>query len=290
MRREVFVRVNRRAISSNKTEGRFSQERLQVGGSVKNSHASRRWTGWAEVIAPEQWSVYRRVLQTAAESPIPFALGGAFATATHTGIWRGTNDMDLYILPQDRDRMIALVEHLELKDVQDSSPYDPSVTYRASDGNAIVELIWGMKNHRAYVDDLWLERAQEIEIEGIRVRLTALEEMIWPKLYVLSRERCDWPDILNMLHFCGASIDWRHLLARLHDDLPLLAGVVVLLRWLSPERLQQFPSWLMNRLGLDNGTELADPEVLRCRASLLNAKDWFGLPLTEQPAPEPTRD
>jgi len=41
---------------------------------------------------------------------IPFALAGAFATATHTGRWRDTNDMDLYTLPQHRDDLKDLIE------------------------------------------------------------------------------------------------------------------------------------------------------------------------------------
>jgi hypothetical protein len=52
--------------------------------------ASRGWTGWVDLIPPNQWSVYRRLPQDAIARRIPFALGGTFATATHTGYWRDT--------------------------------------------------------------------------------------------------------------------------------------------------------------------------------------------------------
>jgi hypothetical protein len=191
--------------------------------------------------------------------------------------------MDLYILPQDRDGMVAVLEGQGLKDVQPSSPYEPSVTYRASKDNAIVELIWGMKNHRAMVDEVWLARAETIDVQGIKLRLTPIEEMIWPKLYVLNRERTDWPDVLNLLHFCAAGIDWQHLLSRLRDDAPLLAGVICVLRWLSPDRVWELPPWVMQRLGLHSSADDADPAAIRHRARLLRPKDWFGSPMMPEP-------
>src|SRR5439155_13693535 len=57
----------------------------------------------------QQWSLILR--------RITFALGGACATATHTGCWRDTNDMDIYILPADRERVVELTEQIGLEDI-----------------------------------------------------------------------------------------------------------------------------------------------------------------------------
>ena len=43
-------------------------------------------------------------------------LGGAFAVATYTGCWRNTKDLDLYVLPEHKDRMIAMLGDLGLVD------------------------------------------------------------------------------------------------------------------------------------------------------------------------------
>jgi hypothetical protein len=83
------------------------------------------------LIPPNQWSVYRRLLQHAIAWRIPFALGGTFATATHTGYWRDTADMDLYVLPADRERVIELTQQIGLRDVYDRYPYDRNWTYIA---------------------------------------------------------------------------------------------------------------------------------------------------------------
>src|SRR5689334_22189105 len=64
---------------------------------------------WAKLIPPTQWSIYREVILAAQHERIPFAIGGAFAVATYTGSWRNTKDLDLYVLPEYRDRMIAML-------------------------------------------------------------------------------------------------------------------------------------------------------------------------------------
>ena len=87
---------------------------------------------------------------------------------------------------------------------------------------------------------------------------------------------------MNLLNFCGAGLDWRHLLTRLGGDAPLLAGVLCLLKWLSPDRVREFPSWLLCHLGLGDATEAAKASVTRQRAGLLNPKDWFGPPFSDK--------
>jgi hypothetical protein len=57
--------------------------------------------------------------------------------------------MDMYVLATDRERVVELTKQIGLKDVYDQYPYDRNWTYRASDGNVIVETIWTMRNHRA---------------------------------------------------------------------------------------------------------------------------------------------
>src|SRR5437867_2007974 len=143
---------------------------------------SHRWTGWADLIPTERWAVYQRVLEEATSRPMLFALGGGFATATHTGRWRETNDMDLYVLPRDRDLMVSIIEGTGLKDVQEELPYDRSWTYRAGDGKVIVETIWRMRNHRADVDEPWLERGPRVSVRGLDLRVAPPEEMMWAKL------------------------------------------------------------------------------------------------------------
>jgi hypothetical protein len=249
--------------------------------------SSRGWTGWVDLIAPEQWRVYQRVMEEASSAGIDFALAGAFATAVHTGRWRDTNDMDLYILPADRERLARLIEQIGLTDMYEVSPYDRDWTFRATDGNVIVEAIWSMRNHRASVDSEWVERSSEVEIRGMKVRVAPLEEMIWPKLYVLMRERCDWPDVLNYLYYCAEGLDWRHLLDRLGEDKPLLGTVLMLFAWINPDRVSTIPAWVWQNPGVQVSAAGSAEDGLR-RAALLSTRNWYG-PMAEGSKMEKSR-
>jgi hypothetical protein len=241
--------------------------------------ASRGWTGWVDLVPPHQWSVYRHLLQDVVARRIPFALGGTFATATHTGCWRDTADMDLYVLPTDRERVIELTQQIGLKDLYDQYPYDRNWTYRASDGNVIVETIWTMRNHRAEVDHQWLQRSHEVDLGGMTVRVSPPEEMIWVKLYVMMNERCDWPDVLNYFHYCAAFLDWHHLVDSLGEDAPLLGAALCLFSWVSPGRTSTIPEWLWERVGLRVPQTTSGRDGLR-RAELLSTRNWYG-PMAE---------
>jgi len=232
-------------------------------------HGSRCWTGWAELIANERWSVYRAVLLNAKARSIPFALAGAFATATHTGVWRDTNDMDLYVLPEHHEEMQRLAEGLGLRDIYDQFPYDRDWTYRATDGQTIVECMWRMKNHRADVDLGWLTGWGEIAIRGIRMFVTPPEEMMWAKLYVLHRLRSDWPDVLTYIYHCGRGLEWQHLFDRLGPDVPLMGGALSVFSWLSPNRAASFPEWIWGKFGLLHPVAQAAGEPEQVRAAFL---------------------
>jgi hypothetical protein len=94
----------------------------------------------------------------------------------------------------------------------------------------IVEAIWSLRNHRADVDREYFDRSSEITVRDMRLRVAPPEEMIWAKLYILVRERSDWPDILNYFYYCAAGLDWRHLFDRLGEDAPLLTAALPFLR------------------------------------------------------------
>ena len=232
-------------------------------------------TEWSRLVPDAEWQLYGEVIQTARARGIPFALGGAFALATYTGYWRDTKDLDVYVLPQDRERMIEVVTGVGLSDFFDQKPYDRWWIYRAANGCAIVDVIWAMANRRAQIDDLWLS-GPEVNIRGELVRVLPAEAALWDKLYIMQRDRCDWPDVMNLIYSAGADIDWEYLLRRIGDDAPLLAGALSVFRWMAPGRAQCLPGWLWGRLGLPAMPDGQLTEIDARRVSLLDSRPWFG--------------
>jgi hypothetical protein len=240
--------------------------------SPKRGSSTKKWPGR---IRHEQWEIYRRVIDEASARKIPFALGGAFALAVHTGSWRDTKDLDLYVLPRDRERMIEVVQSVGLRDYYYQLPYDRWWIYRATSHGTIVDVIWAMANHRAEIDDLWMS-GPAVAIHGRRLRVLPPEAMICDKLYILQRERCDWPDVMNLFFYTGGTVDWGLLTRRMEDHIPLLAAALTVFRWIAPGRAESLPAWLWEKLGLPPMPATPLPETDRGHVSLLDTRPWFG--------------
>jgi hypothetical protein len=116
----------------------------------------------------------------------------------------------------------------------------------------------------------------EIEIRERRLKVLPPEAMLWDKLYIMQRERCDWQDVLNLVYATGATIDWQYLLFRIGEDTPLLAGALSVFRWIAPGKAQTLPDWIWDRLRLEPPPEGPRPEIEKRRVDLLDKRPWFG--------------
>jgi hypothetical protein len=226
---------------------------------------------WASEISHEEWPIYEKVLSTMEESDVQFALGGAFALATYTGHLRDTKDLDIYVLPSKREKMVEILGNCGLEDLYKRQPYDRGWIYRGCTGDTIVDVIWGMPNQRASADQLWLARGPVLPIRGHRLRIIPVEELLWGKMYVMQRERCDWPDVLNLIYHAGSVLDWEYLLGRVGDDAPVLSAVLTLFSWLCPARADGLPGWLWKRLKIRKVSGNCGT-----RSFLLDTRPWFG--------------
>lgn len=222
-----------------------------------------------------QWAVYRAVIAEARRRGVPFALGGGLAVSVYTGHWRASKDLDIYVLRRDRGAMMDITRGAGLEDYFDRAPYDRSWIYRSWNGDAIVDIMWAMANQRAPVDERWLSCGAAVTVNGERVRVLPVEEMIWDKLYVLQRDRCDWPEALKLIYAAGDTLDWEHLFTSVADDLPLLAGALSVFRWLCPGRARAFPGWVWERVAVAGPPPDDAPDTERRRIDLLDRRAWF---------------
>lgn len=224
-------------------------------------------------IPESEWMIYRAALRAARSEGVAFAASGGLAMSFYTGFWRNTKDLDLVVLPRTRDAMIRATLAAGLADYFDELPYDRSWIYRAVRDGVIVDAIWALANGAGEVDEAWLELGPVVEIRGERIPLVPPEEMIWSKIHIVQRERCDWPDVMNMLYVTGPSLDWSRLMARMAGDEELLAAVVRLFSWLAPGRAAALPAAVFRQLGIRRPASGAP--VDRRRVALLDSRPWF---------------
>jgi hypothetical protein len=232
---------------------------------------------WSRLVSDEEWELYRPVLDAADALGVRYALGGGLAFSEHAGRARNTKDLDLYILPEQKDLAIQATRDAGFHDLFDEKEYDRSWIYRSTREDVIVDLIWSAPNHRMDVDHDWLENGPVIRLRDRCVRLLPAEELIWAKLYVVQKDRCDWPDLLNILNQEGAKLNWERLVEHVGErDAPLLGGLLSTFRWLCPDTADAFPHWVWNSLGLVP-PEAAPPVVEEEeRPDVLDSRDWFG--------------
>lgn len=228
------------------------------------------------------WRVYRQVLDAFRRLGISWAIGGGVAYGCYASRSRYTKDLDVYLRPRDKGQAISTIHALGFIDYYDQVPYQRHWIYRGIRDGLILDLIWRMANDRADVTDSWLHRGPEVNVYGSRVRLVPPEEMIWLKLYVLQRERADWPDIWNMLAHMGARLDWDHLISRVGDDLPLLASVVQVFAWMAPSLALEWPPTIWESLGIPVPREESKIQ----RAALLDTREWFHVNKAGQQPPD----
>src|SRR5688572_5658432 len=173
---------------------------------------------WARAIPEEQWAVYRDAIRATRRTGGRFVVGGAFGLAHYTGRWRNTKDLDLFVLPSEKDKVIDALTKAGFEDYYPRLAYDRGWIYRAVRDDTIVDTIWQTPNRRSEVDEEWFTRSRKVVLRVEKLEVLPAEELLVIKLFVIQRDRCDWPDLLNLLYSTGHRLDWPHVLKRLGPE------------------------------------------------------------------------
>jgi len=214
-------------------------------------------------IPEEQREVYRRALQALNDASVPFVIAGAYAIYEHTGIYRQTKDLDLFVEPSV---VIPAARAL----------HDAGFVMRLEDlhwlakafvGETFVDLIYGMGNAVAFIDEAWITHSRPGVLAAQPVRIAPSEELIWHRLFINERHRQDMSDIVHLLLCEGDSLDWERLLARIGEHWPLLLAQLQTFSYVYPGYRTNVPAWVMKQLieraAADNSRDEEDADLTR---------------------------
>ena len=188
--------------------------------------------------------VYKHALEALNAAGVPYCVAGAYAIYEHTGIYRKTKDLDLFfepaaIVPAARAlRDAGFVTRLE----------DPHWLAKATSGEHFVDLIFGMGNGVALIDDGWIRHSRTGILAATPVRIAPAEELIWHRLFISERHRHDMSDVLHLMLCMGDTLDWDRLVARVGENWPLLLAQLVLFSYVYPGYRSNVPSWVYEQL------------------------------------------
>jgi nucleotidyltransferase DUF2204 len=221
--------------------------------------------------AEQERRLYREVLLMLNELGIPYAVSGAFSLQHHTGIWRDTKDLDLFLTSENVGRAL---EGLQPAGFECKVP-DPVWLAKAHQGDFYVDLITGMSNAVVIVDNSWIERASPAIVVGVETKVLAAEELIASKIFVTRRERFDGADIAHVIYGTQGKLDWDRILQLADDNWEMVFWALVLFRYIYPAQTAYVPSRIWDDLigRFINAVKNPDPHA-RFRGSLIDENQF----------------
>jgi hypothetical protein len=215
---------------------------------------------------------YRDVLERLTAEGVPFLVGGAYALAHYTGIVRDTKDLDLFVLPGDEARVLAVLAAAGYA----TELTDPVWLAKARCGQDFVDVVFSSGNGVARVDADWLLHAVPGDVLGVAVGICPPEETIWSKAFIMERERFDGADVAHLVRSCGRALDWRRLLERFGDHWLVLTSHLALFDFVYPDDGDAVPAWVRRDLAARWERTPGDdpPGRRRCRGRLLSNQQY----------------
>jgi hypothetical protein len=225
----------------------------------------------------EQEDLFREVLMCLNRLEVPYVISGAFALQQHTGIWRDTKDLDLFLPADAVPQALAALR----SDGFDCEICDEVWLAKAHRGDFFVDLITGMSNAVITVDQAWIDRASRTDIFGIPVRVLAPEELIASKLFVTRRERFDGADIAHVIYGTQGRLDWNRLLHIVGEHWEVLFWALTLFHYVYPSKADYVPRQLWDDFLQRFKTEIDHPDPkAEFRGSLIDDK-MFAIDVAE---------
>jgi hypothetical protein len=218
--------------------------------------------------ALEQEELFRDVLRLMNEKQVPYVVSGAFALQKHTGIWRDTKDLDLFLPAENLKQALEYLKEAgfecEICDVW---------LAKARHNGYFVDLITGMSNAVIMVNRSWVDRSVPAEVLGVPTRVLAAEELLASKLFVLFRERFDGADMAHIIFGTEGRLDWNRLLDLVGEHWELLFSVVVMFHYIYPTSGEFVPKEVWQEFMERLQRELVNPSTKTdFRGSLLDEK------------------
>jgi hypothetical protein len=146
------------------------------------------------------------------EAEIPFLLGGGLAAWARGGP-ESDHDLDFMVKPEDAERAQQVLVTAGMR------PENPPEDWllKAYDSNdVLVDLIF--RPTIGPIDDEVLGRGEEREVDAVRMRLMALEDVVVTKLLALSETHLDYGGVLQIARSLRERIDWNEVRERTSES------------------------------------------------------------------------
>ena len=155
------------------------------------------------------------------EAGIPFVLGGGLAAWARGGP-KTEHDVDFLVRPEDAERAHQTLGQAGMRLERPPEGW----LLKAYDDNVLVDLIFDP--HDGPIDDGVFDRAEDLEVHAMRMKVASLEDVLVQKLLALSEQEPDYSSVLELARSLREQVNWDDVRERTRES-PFAKGYFTLL-------------------------------------------------------------
>ncbi len=146
------------------------------------------------------------------QAEIPFMLGGGLAVWARGGP-QTEHDVDFYVKEADAERALACLGDAGFTTER---PPEGWLLKAYDEANTLVDLIFHPSG--GPIGDEEFERAEELEVMALRIKVASLEDVLTQKLLSLKEQEPDFGPVLEIGRAVREQIDWDEVRERTSES------------------------------------------------------------------------
>ncbi len=208
----------------------------------------------------QEAELFRQAINALNVAGVPYVIGGAFAVYHYGGLWRNTNDLDVYVEREKVSEAALVLMREGFLDCGEMAAGDRDWIYHTKKEEVIVDVIWHSPTGLPVFGPGQYERAPHGEFLGLPTRFLPADDLVLAKIFTMNLHRCDWPDVLRIVRSCPEQFDWQYLVDCMGEHWPVLLSFIILFDWLYPSDVCCIPVWMREELLARKTASVLPPE------------------------------
>jgi predicted nucleotidyltransferase len=145
------------------------------------------------------------------EAGVPFILGGGLACWARGGP-KTEHDVDLLLKPGDAERAREALARAGLRTERPPEGW----LLKAYDDGVLIDLIFAPRG--GAIDDQTFDRAEELEVHAMRMKVAPLEDVLVQKLLALTEQDPDLSSVLELGRSLREQVNWDEVRERTKES------------------------------------------------------------------------